>query len=150
MTREASRSPRESQSPHPFDSHAARPRAPGAKLMPQKPKRPPPRALRKSHLSPGRRWLVEAMQRIGFGEIQCLVVAGREPLLNPLPRLYRNHRLTGPNHRRRETELGDFVLKQRVIDLFEELDRLGDGVIAVLEVRDGLPYEMILEERPRA
>ena len=150
MTREASRSPRESQSPHPFDSHAARPRAPGAKLMPQKPKRPPPRALRKSHLSPGRRWLVESMQQIGFGRIECVAFVGGEPLLNPLPRLYRNHRLTGPNHRRRETELGDFVLKQRVIDLFEELDRLGDGVIAVLEVRDGLPYEMTLEERPGA
>jgi hypothetical protein len=90
------------------------------------------------------------MQRIGFGRIKRLAIVNGEPLVNPPPRIYRAHRLTGPNQRRRETELEDFGLKQRVVDLFEELDRLGSGVIAVLEVRDGLPYEMALEEGVQA
>jgi len=93
--------------------------------------------LRKSDLSPGRRWLVERMQQLGFGRITHLVIVRGEPMLRPPPRCYRHRRLTGPNDQRSEAGLDDFILKQQVVNLLVELDRLDCGTIATLEVRDG-------------
>jgi len=86
------------------------------------------------------------MQRIGYGRFKHLVIVRGDPLVNPPPRLYRDQRLTGPNQGRRESDLGDFILKERVVRLFEEFDRIGNGTVPRLEVRDGLPYGMTLEE----
>lgn len=105
-------------------------------------------AIRKSDLSSGRRWLVEAMQELAFGRMKHLILVRGEPVVDLPPRVYRDHRLTGPNQQRTETHLADFLLKDQVIVMLEEFDRIGSGVIAVLEVRDGLPYAMTLEERP--
>ena len=87
---------------------------------------------------------------IGFGRIKHLVVVNGQPLTHPPPRMYRDHRLTGSNGRRREKQIPDFILKDQVVHLFEEFDRIGNGVISSLEVRDGLPYGMTLEEPARA
>jgi len=110
----------------------------------------PKRVVRKSDLTPARRWLVENMQEIGFGRIKQLVIGNGQPLKRPPPRMYRDHRLTGGNCRRREAQILDFILKDQVVHLFEEFDRIGNGVISSLEVRDGLPYGMTLEEPARA
>ena len=120
----------------------------GATTRPQRPRRQ--RAVRKSQLSPARQWLVENMQKLAYGRFKHLIIVNGDPLISPPPRRYRDRRLTGANGGRREAALADFVLKQRLVALFDELDRIGNGVIAVLEVRDGLPYGMTLEESDRA
>lgn len=102
--------------------------------------------LRKSDLSPARRRLVEGMQDLGFGRYKHLVIVNGDPLLNPAPRRYQDRRLTGPNRRCQEVHLADFALKEQVVHLFEEFDAIRNGVIAVLEVREGLPYNMTLEK----
>ena len=86
------------------------------------------------------------MQKIGYGRFKYLVIVGGDPQVDPPPRLYRDQRLMGPNLGRRESGLADFILKERVVRLFEEFDRIGNGTVARLEVRDGLPYGMTLEE----
>ncbi len=115
-------------------------------------KRPRPvrRVVRKSDLSLARRWLVENMQKISYGRVKHLVIVKGQPLTDPPPRMYRDYRLTGGNSRRREEQIPDFILKDQVIQLFGEFDRIGNGVISRLEVRDGLPYGMTLEEPARA
>jgi hypothetical protein len=145
--KDVSRSPSQLPSHHRSDPDATplRERQP---LPP--PSQPPARTVRKSHLSAERQWLVETMQRIGFGRIKKLIILRGQPQADPPPRLYRDLRVSGPNPLRRESRLRDFVLKQRVVDFFEQLDHLHNGTIAWLEVRDGLPYEMTLEERVRA
>lgn len=129
-----------------LDRKFATPTAGGGQ-SPSSPRQGPSRCLlRKSDLSPSRQWLVEAMQRIGYGRLKHLVIVGGEPLVNPRPRLYRDRRLTGPNAGRRESHLADFILKESVVRLFEEFDRIGNGTVARLEVRDGLPYGVTSEE----
>ena len=110
----------------------------------------PRRVTRKSELSPTRRRLVEDMQDLGFGRYKKLMVKDREPVLDPPPKRQRNRRLHGGNHDRGEAQLDDFLLKDAVLELFDEMDRLGNGVIAELMVRNGLPYDITIDEPPQA
>ena len=41
----------------------------------------------------------------------------------------------------------DFLLRAPIIELFEHLMRVGDGRIAVIEVKYGLPFRLIVEQR---
>ena len=90
------------------------------------------------------------MQRIGYGRIKHLAIAGGEPVLNPPPRVYRDRRLTGSNEQRAEIPLGDFLLKDQTVRMFQVLDEIADGVIVALEIRDGLPCRITSEESVRA
>jgi len=89
------------------------------------------------------------MQKVGYGKIEHLLIVKGEPVVHPPPRLYRHHRLTGPNQERREQSLPDFLLKQQILRLFASLDRIQDGIVATLQIRDGLPYDMLMEEPSR-
>src|SRR5262245_46602928 len=96
----------------------------------------------KASLTEPRRRLVGLMQQLNFGRIVGLVVRGREPVLDPPPRVVREHKFGGENGPRPERNAKDFFLKSQVVELFEFLDRFGDGTIAVVEVKHGLPFKL--------
>ena len=96
----------------------------------------------KSDLSEARRRLLELMQELDFGRIEALAVRAGQPVLDPPPRIVREHKFGGENGPRGERRLGDFTLKEQVLELFDEFDRLGEGVIDVLTVKHGLPFNM--------
>jgi hypothetical protein len=96
----------------------------------------------KSELSESRRRLLELMQELGFGRIEALPVRAGDPVLDPPPTIVREVKFGGQNGPRVERTLGDFPLKAHVVELFDELDRLHDGVIDVLTVKHGLPFNM--------
>ncbi len=99
----------------------------------------------KATLTSARRRLLEVMQFVNFGRIENLVVRGGEPSLVPLPRIVREVKFGGDNGPRPEAAAGDFKLKAQVVELFRELERLGDGTVEVLEVKHGLPFRLLLE-----
>ena len=94
----------------------------------------------KSGLSPARQRLVELLQRLNFGRIENLQVRGGEPVLDPLPRVTREHKFAGENGPRPEAARADCRLKSQVADLMHLLDDIGDGTIAVLSVKHGVPF----------
>ena len=96
---------------------------------------PPLRAL-----SPARRALVAVLQRLNFGRVEGLTVRAGEPVLDPPPRVVREHKFGGENGPRPEAGLPDFGLKPQVLDLLAVLDEVGDGTIPVLTVKHGLPF----------
>ena len=96
----------------------------------------------KSDLSVPRRRLVERMQELDFGRIEALAVRAGEPVLDPPPMIVREVKFGGQNGPRNERRLDDFTLKGQLVELFDELDRLGDGVIDVLTIKHGLPFNM--------
>lgn len=102
------------------------------------------RPVSKQHVSSCRARLLELMQALNFGRIERLPVRAGEPVLDPLPTIVREVKFGGENGVRDERSLGDFVLKDQVVELFEELDRLRDGLIDVLTVKRGLPFNMHL------
>ena len=78
------------------------------------------------------------------------LVESGEPVFDPPPRIVREVKFGGENGPRPELRAGDFALKTQVVELFEHLDRLGDGTLERLEVKHGLPFRMTVEEAANA
>ena len=94
----------------------------------------------KSSLSPARRRLVEICQELNFGRIENLEVRGGEPILYPRPTTVREHKFAGENGPRIESGRADYLLKSQMRDLMQLIDEIGDGTLAVLRVKHGLPF----------
>jgi hypothetical protein len=107
-----------------------------------------PGAFSKSELPAGRRRLVELMQQVNFGRIEGLAVRGGEPVLDPPPRVVREIKIGGQNGPRPESGREDFLLKDRLKELFAHLGALGDGAVEVLEVKHGLPFKLEVARPP--
>lgn len=105
-------------------------------------------ATTKSTLSPARRRLLELMQELGFGHIENLVVRGGQPVFHPEPRVVYEVKFGGENGPRPERAAADFRLKTQHLELFEQLDALGDATIEKLEVKHGLPFRLFHAELP--
>lgn len=100
-----------------------------------------------SHLSPRRRQLVELAQRLGFGTVHGLAVRGGDPVSDPPPRVLRR-RKNGPiNVERHRSPSTDFALKHEWVAFFRDLDEMGDGTIALIEIAHGLPILHEFEEK---
>ena len=100
----------------------------------------------KAALTPSRRCLIVLMQRLNFGRIEELHILHGEPLLDPPPRIFHEIKFGRENGTRPEAAKADFELKAEVTDLFAHLEKVGDGVIARLEIQHGLPFRMTCEE----
>jgi len=105
---------------------------------------PPTGKMRKSQVSAARQWLIEATQRLGYGRIKHLLIINHEPVVDPPPKICPRRKLTGPRYCPREIPSGDFILKEQVVNLFDEMDTMDNGVIAI-DVRDGLPCDITNE-----
>ena len=100
---------------------------------------------RKSSLPEPHRCLVELMQQINFGRLENLRVRNGQAVMSPPPRIVREVKFGAENGARAESSIGDFALKSQVVELLEYLDALRDGVLEVLEVKNGLPFRMTVE-----
>lgn len=96
-----------------------------------------------SQISPHRRRLVELMRSINFGTISTLHVRNGEPDLDHDSTVTREIKFGGEREPR-TVRCADFVLKDQVIELFDQLDHVRDGIVHTLEIKYGLPYRMML------
>ena len=94
----------------------------------------------KSSLSPPRQRLLELLQELNFGRIEGLRVRAGEPVLDPRPRVTREYKFGADNGPHREAGRFDCQLRNQVLDLMVLLDEVGDGTIAVLSIKHGLPF----------
>jgi hypothetical protein len=99
----------------------------------------------KASLSPNRRRLIETMQQLNFGRIEELHLCDGEPVFCPAPQLIQKIRFRAENGPRPESGRSDFVLRSSVVEMFDHLGRIGDGVVASIEVRHGLPFRLTVE-----
>ena len=95
---------------------------------------------RKSDLTPRQRQLVERMQRIRYGRIEDLIVRDGDPVIERgTTKVIRSVRFEGQNDPHPGLDRDDTVLKVKVVNLLRSLEQIGDGMIRVLHVVDGLP-----------
>ena len=95
-----------------------------------------------SELPEARACLIRTLQELHYGRIEGLIVRDGQPILDPMPRIVAEHKFGGDHGLPAEVERADFALRKQVTDLCQRLDQLGDGVIEVLTVKDGLPFSM--------
>jgi len=96
-----------------------------------------------------RRRLIETMLEINFGQIEGLHIKAGEPVFDPPPKIIREIVFGKGNGASPHLQKTDFVLKRHVLEMFEVMDRIGDGVIHALAVQNGLPVRMKLEKEYR-
>ncbi len=101
---------------------------------------------KKSQLSSPKQHLIELMQHINYGRIEGIVIRNGEPIIKPLPRIVRQVKFGAENGPRSDTYKRDFTLKVQVLDLITQIEALGNGIIYSLEVKNGLPFKMNVEE----
>jgi hypothetical protein len=102
----------------------------------------------KSSLSAPQKRLLETMQQMNFGRIESLTIHKGEPVFTPLPRIVKDVKLgSADNAPRPELHTMDFALKREHVELFENIRRIGDGTIERIEIKAGLPFRILFEER---
>jgi hypothetical protein len=101
------------------------------------PLRPP---LRTRDLSAQQRSLVDLMREHQFGRIVNMPVRAGQPIVDPDVNVVRVARLGAKTRVTKVPRSDEFELKQAVLNLFDELARLQNGVIVKLEFRHGLPH----------
>lgn len=97
-------------------------------------------------LSAANKALVTLMQKIHFGRIKELRVRHGEPVMEPPPRVVREIRFGIENGPKRRVKRNAFTLKAQVCDLLAQLEALGEGTVKCIDIQDGLPFRMIVEE----
>jgi hypothetical protein len=99
-------------------------------------------------LSAARRRLLEKIRVLQFGRIENLRVQEGEPVFSPATRVVKTEKLgTGRSaNAHSDKALGTPELKAKMTDLLDLLDRVGTGIIDRIDVRDGLPDRVEVQE----
>src|SRR5690242_11388676 len=93
--------------------------------------------LRSSDLSSEQRTLVRLIREQRFGRIENLPVRAGQPIFNSDVKVVRVSKLGSESVVPEGSGSEEFELKRPLVYLFEELDRLQNGVIVLLEFRHG-------------
>lgn len=99
-------------------------------------------------LTPAQLMLLTLMQRIAYGRIEDLPVQEGQPVMQPLPYVVREVKF-GLAASHNEHDRDRFQLRTQVVQCFEQLEKLGSGTVRSLEIQDGIPFRMTLEEVAR-
>lgn len=100
--------------------------------------------MTQSSLHPAQRRAIEVIKALGFGSIEHLEVRSGMPCFAPESRLVQSIKLTSVREGSSAHDTDDLTLKKEFAALFDQLNRLGDGVVD-LEVRHGVPFRLVLE-----
>jgi hypothetical protein len=105
--------------------------------------------MTKSSLNPSQRQTVEIIEALGFGVIERLMIRGGLPCYEPEPRIVQAIKLDSEPERQPDDGNADLTLKKEFESLFDQLSRLGDGIVDI-EVRHSAPFRLVLERRYKA
>ena len=100
-----------------------------------------------SQLSKPRQFLIRLCQRVSYGSILNVLVAGCEVTFDDPPSITVDVRLDGDIAERAELSLTDFALPAESLRLLDQIDRLQEGVIEKIIVQDGLPRRVVWHGR---
>lgn len=90
-------------------------------------------------LTPARRWLVHRMHQTVHGTMHNLVVQNGEPVIDPPPKIKQSVKL-GSKRNALKSVSQNFLLKDQHVELFQIMEKTGNGVISKVVIQDGLPF----------
>jgi hypothetical protein len=98
-----------------------------------------------SSLTVSQQKLVLLFKKTQWGTMHNLAFYNGEPIFRPPPKIKRIIRLAESRYNKHETH-GDFKLKKEFNSFFDYLEEQQNGCITFIDIRDGLPAEMSVEE----
>lgn len=101
-------------------------------------------AFTASNLSPAYQSLVQAVQGLNFGRIECLTIRNGEPCYEQPPHIVEEIKLASKLDRQADPSETGFTLKNEFAVLFAHLRHLRDGVVDI-EVRHSVPFRLIID-----
>jgi hypothetical protein len=96
-------------------------------------------------LSPSERRFLAAMNKLGFGRFELLRIERGELILDPWPFSVRNVKFCTADVERVAAP-ANCDLKKQVAEFFEYVRAVDAGEIRTLEVHNGLPFSMEIEQ----
>ena len=102
------------------------------------------------HLLPSERRFVAAMDDIGFGRIERLVIRRGELVLDPWPTTVRAVKFGSAEAAMPKPLAGEFELRAEVAEFFEYVRGVDTGEIRCLALRHGRPFTMEIAHGPNA
>ena len=102
----------------------------------------PATSLKKSSLSAPRQRLLDLILEINFGRIENLIIHDGEPLFSPPPQQFLEIKIGAENGPRPERACKDFNLKKQWVQFFDQLSRIKNGTILVIDIQNGLPLRL--------
>jgi len=100
----------------------------------------------KSDLSAPQQRLLALMGEIRFGRIEGLLVRNGMPVFDPNLIVFREIKFGGESSSTRPDPSADFAIKAQAAEMFEHLQRMGNGLVEYLEIKNGLPFRMSVKE----
>src|SRR5260370_36520215 len=97
-------------------------------------------------LLPSERRFIVALNRLGFGRLEFGRIQRGELVLDPAPTVVQVLKF-GSAEWQPPSRSADFELKEPLAKLFEYIRGVDDGAIRCLEVRQGLPFSVEIEQR---
>jgi hypothetical protein len=91
--------------------------------------------------------LIRLVHQVGYGALTNIPIQHGKPVLAARHKAIRQHRLGQPDAPGADPVLhDDFLLKKQHRDLIARLRAVRDGRIVTLEIQNGLPLQLKLEE----
>ncbi|MBF0155183.1 MAG: hypothetical protein HQL64_15705 [Magnetococcales bacterium] len=97
-------------------------------------------------LSVAQQRLLTRMREIQFGRIEGLAVTNGDPVFQKGSIVVREIKFGASDSHNAVAQDRDFTLKSQVIEMFEYLRHMREGVVEVLEIKNGLPFRMSVKE----
>ena len=98
-----------------------------------------------SSLSQSGKILVELMQELNFGQIENLHVRCGEPCFSPFPIVIKDIVFGKSNGAHTEWDGKDFILKKPVVEMFDYFEQIGNSLVYLLIIQNGLPVRMKIQ-----
>jgi len=91
--------------------------------------------------------LIRLIQEMRFGRIENFRLVDGEPILGSETELCTEYKLSGVEQPREVITDREFLNKPQVRTMFEQFEQVQHGTVDYLDVRDGLPFKLMVRHR---
>lgn len=97
-------------------------------------------------ISEAQKRLLQLMQEVHYGKVEDIVISSGEPVMGLPVKVLRDVKLSGESGRKTIFADRDYLDKPQVVEMLRQFRRLGDGIVQLVEIHDGLPFRMHIVE----
>lgn len=100
-------------------------------------------------ISEAQKRLLQLMQEVHYGRVEDLVICNGEPVIGLSVKVLRDVKLSAECGRKQVIPDRDYLDKPQVAEMLRQFRRLGDGIVQLVEIHDGLPFRIHIVEMVR-